>query len=61
MDLTVLIPSYNEVKNLKELILKLSLPLKKITLPSWEILVIERDSTVQTVAVARKHGAHVFV
>ena len=59
MNLTVLIPSYNEAENLEELIPKLSLSLEKITPASWEILVVEGGSIDQTVAIAQKHGARV--
>lgn len=59
MNLTVLIPSYNEAENLEELIPKLSRSLERITPDSWEILVVEGGSLGPIEAVARKHGARV--
>jgi dolichol-phosphate mannosyltransferase len=59
MNLTILIPSYNEAENLEELIPKLSQSLERITPGSWEILVVEGGSLGPSEAVSRKHGARV--
>jgi dolichol-phosphate mannosyltransferase len=61
MNLTVLIPSYNEAENLEELIPKLSRSLERITPASWEILLVEGGALEPTASVAHKHGARVVL
>lgn len=60
VNLTVLIPTFNEAGNLAELLPKLTPALQQISPSSWEILIVDGGSSDQTVAVAREHGARVI-
>lgn len=60
MNLTVLIPTYNEADNLTELLPRLLATLEHNTPASWEILVVDGGSSDRTVMVAQEHGCRVI-
>ena len=59
MNLTVLIPTFNEADNLAELLPRLTATVERLTPGSWEILVVDGGSRDRTVAAAQEHGARV--